>query len=91
MKILIGLLLAVTLTGCALLPYEYNENLSPEENAYYHQRHIENGQRVFENVERSSQAMIDWSERLQRNDRLRIQGSGNSSRCREVGQFWQCD
>ena len=84
MKILIVAVLVSILTGCAFLPYQYNENLSPEENAYYHQLHIEN-------AHRAGASLRQYSNDMQRNERLRRQQSGGGARqCRWIGENWTC-
>ena len=62
------------LGGCAFLPYQYNENLTAEENAYYANEHAKNAQRA-------GAAMREWSYNQQSLEIQRQRGGGTTTRC----------
>ena len=76
------ILLILLLGGCALLPYQYNENLSASENAYYHELHNENARRALRGIEQAGHNAQAWSFRQQQLDIERTRGSGNTRTCR---------
>jgi hypothetical protein len=61
MKIALALFVILILSGCGLMPYQYNNSLSPSENAHYRQKHIENQQRA-------GQALMQYSDQLKRQE-----------------------
>ena len=78
-----AIIVVLLLSGCAFLPYQYNNNLSPSENAHYRQLHIENAQRA-------GAAMRQWSHNQQQLEQQKYQNNGNTQ-CRWGGEVWSCN